>query len=108
MAKYTIKANPWAYAHASEWDLPLLIMHGDADAIAYVSGSEEFTSQIAQDCTLKIWPGLWHETHNEPEKEQVLAYALGWLDGQVKLSIRLSVLSWTKHGSHGTIRAYLT
>ena len=83
MAKYTIEAIPWAYAHASEWDLPLLIMHGDADAIAYVSGSEEFASKIAQDCTLKIWPGLWHETHNEPEKEQVLAYALGWLDGQL-------------------------
>lgn len=83
MAKYTIEAIPWAYAHASEWDLPVLIMHGDADAIAYVSGSEEFASKIAQDCTLKIWPGLWHETHNEPEKEQVLAYALGWLDGQL-------------------------
>ncbi|HSQ18076.1 MAG TPA: lysophospholipase [Anaerolineales bacterium] len=83
MAKYTIEAIPWAYAHASEWDLPVLIMHGDADAIAFVSGSEEFASKIAQDCTLKIWPGLWHETHNEPEKEQVLAYALGWLDGQL-------------------------
>ncbi len=83
MAKYTIEAIPWVYAHASEWDLPVLIMHGDADAIAFVSGSEEFASKIAQDCTLKIWPGLWHETHNEPEKEQVLAYALGWLDGQL-------------------------
>ncbi len=83
MAKYTIEAIPWAYAHASEWDLPVLIMHGDADAIAFVSGSEEFASKIAQDCTLKIWSGLWHETHNEPEKEQVLAYALGWLDGQL-------------------------
>jgi alpha-beta hydrolase superfamily lysophospholipase len=83
MAKYTIEAIPWAYAHASEWALPVLIMHGDADAIAFVSGSEEFARLIKQDCTLKIWPGLWHETHNEPEKEQVLAYALGWLDSQI-------------------------
>jgi acylglycerol lipase len=83
MAKYTIDAIPWAFAHASEWALPVLIMHGDADAIAFVSGSEDFARLIKQDCTLKIWPGLWHETHNEPEKEQVLAYALGWLDGQL-------------------------
>ena len=83
MAKYTIEAIPWVYAHASEWVLPVLIMHGDADALAYVSGSEELAKQIQQDCTLKIWPGLWHETHNEPEKEQVLAYALGWLDSQL-------------------------
>ena len=85
MAKYTIEAIPWAYAHASEWVLPVLIMHGDADAIAYVSGSEEFARLIKEDCTLKIWPGLWHETHNEPEKDQVLAYALGWLDSHISL-----------------------
>jgi alpha-beta hydrolase superfamily lysophospholipase len=83
MAKYTLEAIPWAYAHAGEWALPVLIMHGDADAIAYVTGSQEFASLIKRDCTLKIWPGLWHETHNEPEKEQVLAYALGWLDSQL-------------------------
>ena len=83
MTKYTLEAIPWAYAHASEWVLPVLIMHGDADAVAYASGSEELAKLIKQDCTLKIWPGLRHETHNEPEKEQVLAYALGWLDSQL-------------------------
>ncbi len=83
MAKYTIEAIPWAYEHASEWTLPILIMHGDADAIAFLSGVEDFAKLIQQDCTLKIWPGLWHEIHNEPEKEQVLAYTLGWLDSQL-------------------------
>ena len=83
MAKYTVEAIPYVYEHAGEWLLPLLLMHGDADALASVSGSEQLASLIKQDCTLKIWPGLWHETHNEPEKEQVLAYALGWLDSQL-------------------------
>ena len=83
MAKYTIEAIPYVFEHGSEWALPVLLMHGDADAIAYVSGSEELAKLIKQDCTLKIWPGLWHETHNEPEKAQVLAYALGWLDSQL-------------------------
>lgn len=83
MAKYTIEAIPYVFEHASEWTLPVLIMHGEKDALAYVSGSEDLAKLIKQDCTLKIWPGLWHETHNEPEKEQVLAYALGWLDSQL-------------------------
>ena len=30
--------------------------------------------------TLKVWEGLAHECHNEPEKEQVLAFMLGWLE----------------------------
>jgi alpha-beta hydrolase superfamily lysophospholipase len=83
MAKYTIEAIPYVFEHGPEWTLPVLLMHGNADAIAYVSGSEELAKLIKQDCTLKIWPGLWHETHNEPEKAQVLAYALGWLDSQL-------------------------
>jgi len=83
MAKYTIEAIPYVFEHGSEWVLPVLLMHGDADAIVYLSGSEELAKLIQKDCTLKIWPGLWHEIHNEPEKEQVLAYALGWLDSQL-------------------------
>lgn len=83
MAKYTIEAIPWAFDHANEWKIPVLIMHGDADQLTYVSGSKEFAARIGAECTLKIWPGLAHETHNEPEKEQVLAYALGWLDGHI-------------------------
>jgi len=85
MAKYTIEALPWAFNHAREWTLPVLIMHGEADKIAFVSGSKELANKITGNCTLKIWPGLWHEVHNEPEKDEVLAYALGWLESQLSL-----------------------
>jgi alpha-beta hydrolase superfamily lysophospholipase len=83
MAKYTLEAIPWAFKHAADWYLPVLIMHGEADQIAFVSGSREFARLIPDDCTLKIWPGLAHETHNDPEKAEVLAYVLGWMDSQL-------------------------
>lgn len=74
---------PWIYQHASEWKLPLLLMHGSEDRIAFVEGSQQFAKLVPGDCTLKVWEGFYHETHNEPEKEQVLAYLCGWLDSHL-------------------------
>jgi acylglycerol lipase len=34
------------------------------------------------DKTLKIYPGLYHEVHNELEKEAVLNDMVGWLDSR--------------------------
>ena len=80
MAKNTLDAISWAFQHANEWTLPLLLMHGDCDQIAFIEGSREFSSKIRGDCTLKIWPGLCHELHNEPEKELVFEYLHEWID----------------------------
>lgn len=78
--KSSIDAIEWIIQHASEWTLPVLIMHGEKDSLGYVEGSREFASKIKGDCTLKIWPGLFHEVHNEPEKEEVFEFLLKWLD----------------------------
>jgi alpha-beta hydrolase superfamily lysophospholipase len=78
--KNMLAAIRWAYAHASEFPVPLLIMHGTADLLAFSHGSQEFAALVPRDCTLKLWDGLYHETHNDPEKDQVLAYLVGWFD----------------------------
>lgn len=78
--KATLNSISWANMHASEWTLPVLIMHGELDSLGYAEGSREFASKIKGDCTLKIWPGLYHEIHNEPEKSQVFEYLRQWLD----------------------------
>ncbi len=83
MAASTIKAVDYAFAHAAEFSVPLLLVHGTQDALTYPSGSQEFARLVPGDCTLKLWEGLYHETHNEPEKEQVLTYILAWLDSQL-------------------------
>jgi alpha-beta hydrolase superfamily lysophospholipase len=67
MAKASTEAIPWVFAHASEFTVPLLLMHGTADQLAFPAGSQEFAFLVHGDCTLKLWDGLYHETHNEPE-----------------------------------------
>ena len=71
-------------AHAAEFNLPLLIMAGTADRIAYSSGSQEFASQVTCECELKLWEGYYHELHNEPEKEIVIQYMIDWLDAHCR------------------------
>lgn len=79
MGKGMIDTIDFIFANASKVDLPLLLMHGSGDRITYHHGSEEFAEKVNSKCTLKIWDGLYHELHNEPEKDQVFDYLLDWL-----------------------------
>ena len=78
--KSALEAISWADQHTAEWTLPVLYMHGEKDELGYAEGSREFSSRIKGDCKLKIWPGLFHEIHNEPEKQLVFDSLRGWLD----------------------------
>ena len=64
--------------------VPLLILHGTADRVAAVEASQElFQRAEATDKTLRLYPGLYHEVLNEPEKEQVLADLIEWIEQRV-------------------------
>jgi alpha-beta hydrolase superfamily lysophospholipase len=80
MARNLMQAIPWAFEHACDFEVPLLLMHGTGDQIAFDKGSQEFASLTSCDCTLMLWDGLYHEIHNEPEKEQVFAFLLEWME----------------------------
>ena len=61
--------------------LPLLIVHGSADGIAPVAGSECLYQHAGSpDKTLKIYPEHFHELHNEPEQAAFFDDVLAWLD----------------------------
>ena len=75
-----IREGDYCLEHASEFPLPLLLMHGGADRLTSAAASREFASKIDGRCTLKIWDGFYHEIHNEPEKDQVFQFTLHWLD----------------------------
>jgi len=71
------------FLHAKEFKPPLLIMHGTADRITYPSGSEDFAKlagETNKDVTLKLWDGMYHEIHNEPENAEVFKVMIEWLD----------------------------
>ncbi|MCK4674700.1 MAG: alpha/beta hydrolase [Gammaproteobacteria bacterium] len=71
-----------AIASASTLDIPLLIAHGDADAITSAKASEEFANACPT-AILKIWPGLRHETHNEHNKDKVIRFYVNWVADQL-------------------------
>ena len=70
----------WTLAHAPEFPLPLLMMHGTQDTIAYPSSSEEFAKAAGGKATLVLWKDLYHETHNELNKAEVIQTTIRWMD----------------------------
>lgn len=65
---------------AGEIKLPLLILHGGADLLASPEGSRFLNEAVSSpDKTLKIYPDLYHEIFNEPERLDVFADIERWL-----------------------------
>ena len=59
---------------------PLLILHGTGDRVVPAEASQRlFDLAPSADKTLRLYPGLYHEVLNEPEKEQVRADLVSWL-----------------------------
>ncbi len=76
-------AGMYALQHANELKIPALIMHGADDKITSYAASEEFAEKSKLVSEFKGWPELYHEIHNEPEREAVLRYALNWMENKL-------------------------
>jgi len=76
-------AGIWLLGHSSRFYLPLLIMQGSDDRIVSPQATREFAQGVPNNCTFKLWDGLKHEIHNEPEKKRVFEYVVSWLDRTV-------------------------
>lgn len=66
-----------------EMPIPTLIMHADEDKLTSQPASAAFESRVKGDTTYKKWVGMYHEIHNEADKQRVFDYTLGWLDSKV-------------------------
>ena len=86
LAVTMMDAGQWALDHAAEFPLPLLLVHGGADRITSAQASRDFAAKVPNDCTLKIWDGLYHETHNELQKEEVLSFMIDWLQAHTPVA----------------------
>jgi len=87
LGKSSLNAIDLCFAHAKEFAPPLLIMHGTDDKLTYPSGSEDFAklaTETNKDVTLKLWDGLYHEIHNEPEKAEVFKVMIEWIEKHLK------------------------
>jgi len=63
---------------------PLLVVHGDTDKLVPVDGSRRLVRHVGgTDVELKVYPGLYHEVFNEPEREQVLGDVVSWIEDRL-------------------------
>jgi len=59
---------------------PLLVVHGAEDRLVPVEGSRRLVECVGStDVMLKIYPELYHEVFNEPERDQVLDDVVSWI-----------------------------
>lgn len=61
---------------------PLLLLHGGADRMNYPSGSLHVADKLGSRCTLRVYDGVFHTLHHEPERGQVLDDVVAWLDAR--------------------------
>ncbi len=65
---------------AATWRVPTLMLHGGADPICVPEGARLFAAQTPPGLVeYRSYSGLYHEIHNEPEKEQVFRHIETWL-----------------------------
>lgn len=69
-----------ALENASEWNLPMLLMHGTADRITSSQASQEFAESAGENVDLVLWEDSFHEIHNDLEKEKVIGMIEQWLN----------------------------
>jgi alpha-beta hydrolase superfamily lysophospholipase len=69
---------------AARIEVPVLIVHGEADPLCDVAGSRRFHGALeSEGSSILTYPGLLHEVLNEPEREQVLADIRDWIEKRV-------------------------
>jgi acylglycerol lipase len=63
---------------------PLLVVHGAEDRLISVDGSRRLVGAVrSSDVELKVYPDLYHEVFNEPERYQVLDDVVSWINARL-------------------------
>lgn len=72
-------------AKAGEITLPILLLHGGADSLAAPDSSRFLNEHVSSpDRQLKIYPELFHEIFNEPERFVVIGDVTNWIAKHLK------------------------
>lgn len=76
-------AGHWVLENENKLNIPVLIQHGNDDNITLHKASKELAEKakvLKKDITYKEWDGLYHELHNELEKDKVFEFVVKWLE----------------------------
>jgi alpha-beta hydrolase superfamily lysophospholipase len=79
----TYESGLWALDHASEFPLPLLLMHGTADRICSVEGSRKFAQANPEKVKEVFLDGWFHEIHNEADADLVFSRITDFMEKNI-------------------------
>jgi alpha-beta hydrolase superfamily lysophospholipase len=72
-----------ALAEAGRLKTPLLLLHGGDDPITSAEATRElFERAGSSDKEMRMYPGTRHETHNDLDRERVLAEVAAWMEAR--------------------------
>lgn len=84
IAKALLKVGETMPQRAAALTAPLLIVHGEQDKLIPVEGSRRLLDCMAStDAHLKVYPELYHEVFNEPERALVLDDVTAWIEAKL-------------------------
>ena len=79
-----VRADARLKAAFPDISLPVLILHGDADKAAQLSGSRRFHAEAGSaDKTLNVYAGRYHDPLRDLGKEEVLADIVSWIQDRL-------------------------
>lgn len=79
-----LKNGDWVFDHMNTIRGPILMVVGTREKIVDYKRILDAAKGLEDQVELKVWEGLYHETHNEPEKEAVVQYNIQWFDKHLK------------------------
>ncbi|MGV0849308.1 alpha/beta hydrolase [Mycolicibacterium phlei] len=84
IAKALIKVGETMPQRAGALTAPLLVVHGEQDKLIPVAGSRHLIECVgSDDAHLKVYPELYHEVFNEPERDLVLDDVVSWIEAKL-------------------------
>ena len=84
LASHLLRAMAEVEEGSYKISLPALILHGEEDVMTSPAGSVAFHAALGSaDKSLSVYPGLFHELFNEPERLKVLDELRDWIQARI-------------------------
>lgn len=82
MLREVFSAGNYALKNGHKINIPVLLQHGSGDKITSFNASKRL-AKSNNNVQFKEWKGLYHELHNEFEKEEIFQFVLNWIENKL-------------------------
>ena len=79
-------SGQYLYKYKGGMHIPALLMHAREDKLTLASGTEKFVENNPENVSIKIWPKVYHEIHNDVNRAEMLNYTWNWLSQVINIS----------------------